>query len=216
MKSTIVNGLPIDIMEEKPGCMEGFFIPRCPKDEDFSVTYIDDTSYQIWAGDLRGNIPFPVKSIEMATAICSDLSRSMVEISEDARPLLFAIEGELTAEQVKKLDIYKESKAKQKRWFGALVARADDEWVKFHDNRMISDIQRHACRSLGLDKEWMELSQTGLNCPVCFTPYNKGQLMCKVCRCVLDPEKIKNYQFVTDSPGPTGIAAIGKKQGAAA
>lgn len=197
MTSTIVNGLPIDIDERKPGFFDQFIVPKKPDDEDFSIAHINDTFYTLWTGSDSGNVRIPESGKNVAQSICKDFAMSLYGADAENRPMLFTIEGQLSVE-----DIYEQHRLLlenamklHRNWLRRLVMLADDDWTKWHMNQMISELQIYAAKFLGLEREWTQVTDSGNLCPACFVAVRPGQVVCRECKCVLDPERHKALSF---------------------
>ena len=195
MTGTIVNGLPMDVNESKPGFDDPFIVPGRGIDQ-FSVTHIRDTACLLYTGD-GDNIKFPVTGFDVAKSICRDYALSLYGAEEDIRPFLLALEGEFDEEEVEEKfgSVIFAAREMHERWLKRLVMFADDDWGRFKNHQMISDLQRFAARELGLEREWMTVVESGLICPACMTGYKPGQVICANCRFVLDKDKYKLMDF---------------------
>jgi len=107
-------------------------------------------------------------------------------------PGLFAVEEVYTAKDVRKIFPNKVNTALKNTvaWFEGLVKIADDDWQRYHQHKMITDVQREACRYLGLDREWnfSAFDVVSNVCPACFTQVNPKAIVCSSCKCIIKPE----------------------------
>ena len=77
-----------------------------------------------------------------------------------------------------------------------LVAAADLEWERTKNPMFITDLERRAARTLGLEKPWLYDPRPMSECPVCAESIKPGVAVCKSCRAILDPEKAARYGLV--------------------
>jgi hypothetical protein len=139
---------------------------------------------------------------ELAKSLVNDYIRAQLVYSEDAHPALFWVPGEekdgniVITKYNKQLE---ESRVKQNNWFKKLIELADDEWAKNHQHKTITDIQRFACRSLGLteSKEWYTSPDPVemIKCPACMTMIEKAAVVCRNCKHILNKSKAKELGF---------------------
>lgn len=193
MDITIVSLMPYAIQENKPGLIpDTFYIPpsngKVP-----AVLHITDARSNLYVRDGR-TYPITHPAEEVANAIVNDYCIAQLQASDDARPAIFWVNGKLTgAEVLTKFPAeVAEAKTKQNRWFMKLVTLADDDWQRTKQFRMISDVQRHAAKSLGLiNKPWY-LSpepQEFVKCPACNTLVEKNAAICANCKYVINRER---------------------------
>ena len=197
MIATIVNGLPIDINEEKPGFFDRFIVAKKPDNFPFSVGHVPDTFYLLWTGSDSGNISIPESGMVVAKSVCRDYAMSLYGADQEHLPMLFAMEGELSPEEIVEdyEIVLRAAMESHRNWLKRLVMLADDDWTKWHINQMISELQIHAAKELGLEREWTQVTEAGNLCPACFAACRPGQVVCRACKCILDPSKHSSLQF---------------------
>jgi len=214
-KSTVISLVPFEINEKKPLYPGHFTIPPA-KDNDFEFIVIDNSVHHVYLDADRGSLTIPTISEEVARSICQDYITSQLGyMASIAEPGLFWIIGDYRVYLDDKitLDITKTKKAitavashqiqksreKQKAWFIRLLEIADDEWVKYHSHRSISDLQRYASKYLGLEREWAEIGEAEVPtlCPACKSPIQSDALICGNCRTVVNAEGYKKFQQVS-------------------
>jgi len=74
-----------------------------------------------------------------------------------------------------------------------LVAAADLEWERSKNPMFITDLERRAARTLGLEKPWLYDPKPMSECPVCAEFLKPGVAVCKSCHAILDREKAAQY-----------------------
>jgi hypothetical protein len=141
-------------------------------------------------------------SDEVARSIVEDFLTSQLGCSDGVHPGLFYVVGEYTAKEIveKFSDELNQSKTVQQRWFIEICKIADNDWNRHHQHNVISDFQRKAAELLGYrkeDHEWMapSLVMSSQRCPACNISVSAGVIVCPNCRCVLDKEKYKTFEF---------------------
>jgi hypothetical protein len=83
-----------------------------------------------------------------------------------------------------------------------LVAASDLEWERTKNPMFITDLERRAARTLGLDKPWLYDPKPMSECPACADTIKPGVAVCKSCGAILDREKAAQYGLVPDAPNP--------------
>lgn len=216
MICTVVSTVPFAIEENKPGLYPGYFtIPAAQKD-DIEVLVVDKAVSYLYLDHERGSAPIHHPGEEVAAALCRDyINGNLRIVSEEAEPGIFFVTEALTRLKDEPESVYlsrvkadikkkyatriQEALRRQKNWFIQLVEFADDEWNKFHNHKMISDLQRYACDYLGLTREWNVKGESLGNvfCPACQSTISKDAIVCPQCRVVVKPEEYKAKKFET-------------------
>ena len=214
MKATIVSLLPRALNERKPGLSPSRFNIEAAAENDFNILVVNNISYHMQSINDGQLVNVPVPADEVANSFCNDFIHSQLATSDEpyAIPGLFWVEGELTKKKIEsewaeKLASISDA---QNNWFRNLIASAEDEWSRYHQHRMISDIQRLAAKRMNYEAEWTMVSQTiaPKRCPACQTTImHQEAIICSTCRCVLDMNKYKSMAFATEMGGMT-IPAI--------
>lgn len=201
-KSTLISIVPFPIAEFKPGIYPGFFEISASKNELPEVLVIGESIYHVEIDENR-TITVKCPSEDIARSVVDDYITSNLAYSADdnAAPGLFWKPGEWNLSKI--LDGLKnelqEVKARQRRWFIKLVQLADDDWEKTQQHKFISDMQRHACKSLGLERPWIIIPKTteGLTkCVACQSIISVDAVICPNCRCILNKSKYESMKFV--------------------
>lgn len=195
MDVTVVSLIPWHLRELKPGLIpEEYYIPPA-KDGQPSVLHIKDAKSNLYVRDGK-TYPITHPAEEVANALINDYCVAQLQYAEDAKPAIFWVLGKYSKDEIvtkfkKELD---EAKRKQNAWFMRLIRLADDDWEKFHQHRMITDLQRHAAKSLGLlNKPWMQGIEPleYVKCPACSTLVDVTAAICQNCHYVVNKEKAK-------------------------
>lgn len=195
--STIISLVPFPINEFKPQMDPEYIKIPAAEPNSFVVFHVASSGFPYYVGEGK-NIRIPEPSESFAESIVNDYKISQVGLSEGAAPGLFYVEGKYSKEDVKKnetiLAKILAAKQMQIKWFENLVRLADDDWAKTRQHALISDLQRHAARTLNVERDWMfapSMDGTNLRCPACTAVVPNQAVVCPNCRCVLDSEKAK-------------------------
>lgn len=202
-KTTVVSIFPRDIDERKPGISPGHFTIPKAREGDFELIYLGDSFYWVTFEDQKPPLKMVSDSQEIANSLINDFVRNIpgYNPTANAMPGLFSIpghpsKGEILAKYRKELE---EARIRQRNWYEKVVYEADDLWMRFRQHRMISSLQRFACKSLGLEREWsvdipVDIPKVTL-CPACQEKVSPVAVICGHCSCVLDEEKYKKMKF---------------------
>lgn len=206
---TLVSMVPFPIREEKPGLVPSVVhIPAAEKD-NFVVVHVKPCFYPMYIDEARGSFNVPVPPDQLAKSIIDDFVNAQLGVDRHpehpASPGMFFVVGKLTKEQIKKEypDAVQEALNTQKEWFRRLVQSADDDWQRYRQHKTISDLQRHAAKSLGLERDWLVVTKdapmtpisAGKTCPACFSTVHPQAIICPQCRCVMDAKAYAAMKF---------------------
>lgn len=182
---------------------EQYVIPKAPKD-DFSILVISDSRWWLHIDEVRPQIQIRVTVDELAESIINDYRTSCYKYSPGVGPGLFYVDGRIRDKKVAKIEfaeLFSKAKTEQTAWFEALIKDADDNWQRYRRHTAIMDIQRFACEYLGLEREWSFTGKvdqsTFKNCPACMTTVPIAAVICSSCKCILDPDRIKQFAFAS-------------------
>lgn len=195
MDITVVSLLPWALNELKPGIIpEQYYIPPCVNGIP-GVIHINDVRANLYIRDGK-TFPVTFTAEELANSLVNDYWRASLQTTEDARPAMFWVLGKYSPEEILgKFSVeIAEAKKRQNRWFMNLIRMADDDWAKTGQHRMITDVQRHAARSLGqLNKPWMQNLEPSefVKCPACATLVDTNAALCQNCGFVTNRDKAK-------------------------
>lgn len=199
---TVISIMPIQLSEDKPLNPSHYAIPACRDVEHGAETLVVKRgSFRVYIDESRPALIIPEPADIIAGAICRDFKiASPSYIPGQAEPGLFWVRGGYDSfEALGDRNLNEEfvkARQMQENWFKALVSTADDDWSKHTMRRMISDLQRLACKSLGLDRAWdMDLEVTKTvrmaNCKFCRADVHPEALICLHCRGILDMARYK-------------------------
>lgn len=206
MNCTVVSLVPYPVKELKPNIIPGYFQVARSVDGKPSVLPVGDSIHWIESPFPKGK---PMKMVEssrdIAKAIVNDFIESQLALDSDAGPALFWVEGHKSAEQVIKEfpNQLEAAKNRQNNWFISLIRLADDDWTRYHQHRGISDIQRYAAKTLGMDRDWMQstIDNATVPCPLCRTQVSMEAIICASCNYIIN---MKKYDEMKDRIIPRG------------
>lgn len=199
MSSTLVSLYPREFDEFRASIYPSkYWMP--PSDGKIPQTLIIKNSFYFienLTGSDRPAIKMNVPAEDMAASLIYDFKNSAIETDPDAYPAVFFIPEPMSTNTV--IEKYQKEMASallsQRNWFGKLVKRADDDWEKYHQHRMIGDIHRSAANFLGFDREWLLVIKEVVNCQACKTRVDPTAIICANCRCILNPKAYSQLQF---------------------
>lgn len=196
--ATICSLLPYDLIESKPGLNPNEFTLAKAEGSVPGLTIISNQIFYLVNPDPLADakdtrfIRVPVPAMEIAQAIITDYTNALLAVEPPtAVPGLFAVAGNYSDKKEFSLKFMKEimvCRNGQNAWFKNLVAIGDDSWSKTRSPMGIGDLQRSACRILGLQRDWLDPLPAELidKCPVCKSQINAGALKCMNCQFVLN------------------------------
>lgn len=207
-KATIVSVCPFRISEHKAMLTPCTYTIPAVEEDVCSVLQIGDAFHMVILDVDRPPLRMTAPADEVARSVINDYAVAQIGYAVDRGPGLFYLEGHLFPAEIERLHPreLKESHARQDRWFRTLILQADDEWMKFHQHRMITDTQRTAARYMKLKRDWTDpIPQAGsvVECPVCTSQVPARALMCANCRAAMPgkEEELKRFTFLDK---PTG------------
>lgn len=195
MECTVVNFLPYSMEEVKPGLIpERFYIPAS-QDGKPGILHVKDARSNLYIRDGR-TYPISHSAEEVSKAIVNDYNIAQLEADTTAHPAVFWIFGKISATALLTDEKYKdtiaEAKQRQNKWFMRLIKRADDDWNKYKQHRMITDIQRYAAQNMGMtNKEWFHSPEPEefVKCPACRSMVEITSAICHNCKFVVNKER---------------------------
>lgn len=200
--ATIVSAFPLPIHENVVSVIGANFMLPGAKEGDIEVLSFEDMNRWMYVFDGK-SIFIPVLAAKLAESVVNDLINSVPNTTPDARPAILWFDGKFSKDEVKKkfqgeIDVALE---KQRRWFQRLIENADDLWNRYHQLRLIGDMERFAAGYLKLDKEWTrQLQEVKLaTCPLCRSTVDALAVVCPQCKHIIKPEEYKK----------AGLAAVG-------
>lgn len=205
-EATLISVVPFPIAEFKPGIYPGFFeIPACNRGVP-EILVIRDSVYHVEIDENR-TITVKCPAEDIAKSVVNDYITSNLEYNteDDSAPGFFFKPGRLDlglvlAKFEKDLIYHKD---RQNRWFQRLVKLADDDWEKTRQHRAISDIQRYAAKSLNLIRPWIITpvpvsNEQLIKCGACQSSIDSKAVICPHCKCILNMEQYKKFQFAVE------------------
>lgn len=199
MKATIVSLYPLEFHEFIPFLFPSVYHIDASDGKTPKILEIGEAFYLV-PNPTSEDMP-PLRITKSATSVADSLVRDFLNASmyadDDAHPAVFYLPDSWNSDSVMKNHRDKVNAAleKQKNWFKKLVLLADDDWQKYHQHKMITDLQRLAAKLLNIDREWTALEVLPLSCPACNTKVVPTQAVCHNCRCIINPEAYKNLKF---------------------
>lgn len=174
-----------------------FHIPSRPEDEPYGLLIVSSRADALDLGDGR-RFPFTISARDIADDIVQDLACHGVFVCRGARP---------SADELRK------AAETRDQWYKQLVFDGDQMWARSHNYREISDMQRRAAISMGLEREWAYVPLKMVDCPVCGEKVKPGVALCRHCQSILDPEiarrhGVTRHTSAKTSHSLTGVGAV--------
>jgi len=203
--ATVVSIVPFPIVETKPGIYPGTFVIPAAENNVPEVLVVGESVYFVEVDDKR-SIKVKCSPNDIARAIVDDYTKSNLEYSpsRDSGPGIFWLPGRVTTKQAQKDFKHELERAimQQNNWFLALIKLADDDWEKTRQHKTISDTQRHAARTLQLDRPWLIKTEvpvaSTVNCAACQSAISPEAIICPNCKCIRDMNKWKQLSFAIE------------------
>lgn len=206
MPSTVVSFCRRPVREEIPGMQDAnYFLPAAIGKEPVLLNVSNSYYYK---PDLDGNQDrILVQSNEIANCIVHMHLTSQLMYRVDRHPALFWVPEEITPDDVmhKFESKVNEVLQSQKNWFQALVRLADDDWQTLPKHRMISDLQRTACKELGLSRPWLNSvpDEAKVTCPYCGSDLlDSVAPICPHCSRVINPARLAEIEAMLTKVNP--------------
>lgn len=192
--AVIVSFLPYDYSPQLSGLLPSAFHIPAAEPDDFVVVPITDCMEHVYLLDGK-TLPRMISGREVAGSIAYDLLNATPSVSNNSKPGIKSLPGNLTKEQIINMfpDELEQLRLMQRNWYGELVKVADDTWNDPNargKHQSISDVQRIACRRLGLNREWLTAVVTNnVPCFACGFMVLDTALICMNCKTVLKPDE---------------------------
>lgn len=208
MRATVVSLLPYRVgPENKPGLFPGEYTVPAAKGDELGILIVVDGQRGVYLDHDRGSELMVVAGEKIAKSVVEDYVLSQPGQDQEAGPGMFWVMEAFTESQIKQRFPEKILGAAkmQKEWWKRLVRLADDVWQTSHIIAQIGDLDRVACRELGLKRDWLDDSpDTIIRCPVCTTLISKSAIVCFACHVVLNAEEYKKFSFAGTVGGTAG------------
>jgi hypothetical protein len=207
--ATVISVLPIRLSEDKPLTPSNYVIPPVKDPEkQVETLMVRRGSFRVYIDESRPALIIPEPADIIAAAICRDFKVSSTNFQPGvAEPGLFYVRGGYSNQEVLdskdiKPDLMK-VRSLQNNWFKSLIATADDDWSRYKMRRMISDLQRLACKCLNLERAWdidLEvISSRSILCKFCKAEVHPEAIICMHCRGILNMERYKSDFVPSDA-----------------
>jgi hypothetical protein len=201
--STVVSILPVPLSEVKPGLIPATYQIGAVRDpsKEVQILVVARARFPVYIDETRPALIVPEPSDRVAESICRDFKVSMAHVEAGvSEPGLFWLKDRREADAILS-GTDKEGREElvkyrvlQTEWFKRLVSEADDYWSHARSRRMISDLQRKACKILNLEREWnldSEVERQLSACKFCFALVHPSAIVCPSCRGILNMERYK-------------------------
>ena len=199
-------------MDTKPGLYPAqYMIPRA-KGEEFKFIIVKDGQRGVYLDFERGSELMVVPADTIARSLVDDYVISQPMQDQEAGPGMFWVKNSQTRETLEKSfkDKLLATWTYQRNWFSRLVRGADDLWIANHKFSQIGDLERIACRELGLKRDWLSDDPNFIRkCPVCTTLISTEAIACFACHVILDPKRLSEFQFLGGAM-PVPVQALNK------
>jgi len=187
-KSTVFSIHPFGMLEFKPGLYPGSFtVPGCFDDSEPQRLVVGTSEHLIAVAGRKESIRVTTPSYEVARSIVQDFLDGQFFASPEEHPGICWLQGEVSLAdfKTKHKDRLAEMQAIQRRWFMLVVKKTQDDWNKYHNSRVVSDVARFAVKALELEiPEWMTVDTMGTKptkCPACGTVNDPSNAWCSNC-----------------------------------
>lgn len=199
--ATIVSLFPLPIFERKPLIPSLYQVPGAREEMKPEVLIVQEGIFHVYLDEYRGMMTIRTPAITVAESVVRDFMDGQYMLSAESRPAIWTLPGEWTTEEIQADKDQKErlqtENTLQLEWFRRLILVADDEWSKFHQHRMLTEVQRVAARRLRLVREWAldPKPEDIIDCPGCGVVVNKRVAVCRECGCIINEDLYKNLKF---------------------
>jgi hypothetical protein len=158
--SSLVSFSKREFREHIPGMqMSDYFIPASMNSMPEILLVADSYYYKPTLDQEQDRVFVPSEQIVESLVHMHRTSQMLYKPTPATYPAVFGLVNQaVTPDLLQKPEfqpLIRESLEAQRRWFISLVQMADDDWMRLHNHRMISDIQRTAAVELGLEREWL-------------------------------------------------------------
>lgn len=200
-ESTVFSIVPFELHEFKPGILPGYFnIPACLDDTKPQRVVVGPSTWLVTVGGQKQPLRIGQPSFEIARSIVQDFLDGQLFIDEESRPGICWIQGNISLADFIKRPEYLAIRQNQRNWYVLIVKKTEEDWLRYHNYKVVTDQARFAVRALGLETpEWMTVEEVGLTfnkCPACSTMNDPANAICTNCNCVLNKEKFEKLTFV--------------------
>ena len=202
--ATLVSLFPLEVVEKKPLIPSVYQVAPSRGDDQPEILIVREGIFHVYLDEFRGMMTIKTPAITVAESIVRDFMDSQYMASADARPALWHLPGEWTIDEILATSEQRNRLVTENRiqleWFKRLIIVADDEWSKFHQHRMITEVQKVAATRLRLNREWaIEYTpENNIDCPACGILINRKVAVCKECGCIINKDLYNSLTFTGD------------------
>lgn len=190
MAATVVSVCNFPIGPEfKPQLNPAHFSVPAATEDDLGILVVKDVLQYIPQLDYK-TIVVGVPDKELANSIVEDWVGGQLQITAEARPGIFYVDGEYDSDEIK--DEYDERLQSvvnaHTNWCQALLRMADDLWQVKKQHRHISSSMINAASYLQAEREWTRAPRPEdfKKCPACRIQLDQDAIICKGCRVIID------------------------------
>lgn len=186
----------------KPGLFPAEYLIPAADDKKLGILTVNDGTRGIYLDQERGTENVNVDGRQIARSIVEDFVIGQPAQDQTSGPGLFHVEGVHDSDGVRTKFHEKivTAEGTQREWWRRLVRLADDAWQHSHIIAQIGDLERYACRQLGLKRDWLDDNPDSiLKCPVCTTLISTSAIVCFACKVILKSEEYGKFQFAGGS-----------------
>ena len=199
--ATIVSLFPLPVFEKKPLIPAIYKVDAAIGELQPKLLVVREGMFHVYLDEFRGMMTIRTPALTIADSVVRDFLDGQYMLSDEARPALWTVPGEWTLDElIEDSDqaerIHREHNI-QLEWFRRLIFVADDEWSKFHQHRMITEVQRIAAARLKLVREWaLDFKPENItDCPGCGIAINKKVAVCRECGCIINRDIYETLEF---------------------
>ncbi len=128
---------------------------------------------------------------------------------DERRQGFFEIEGDECT-----VDELAAAKEKQRAYYVLLIQAGDASWAKNGKHEHISDSQRRAALSLGIEREWATILRERRDCPGCGESVLAHVAFCRQCKTIINKEAYDRLELADQGAHPKAYEDLsaGKEQ----
>lgn len=202
-RATVISFCPFPIRETKPGMFPQFYNIDKAGPKDPKIIHIADAYFFERIPGTPRKIKGWERAETIAASIVHDFNKSQLGYSDTSCPALLWFEGKLSIPDILKTKAVEIQEAldRQKNWFVEIIRIGDDDWGQTKRHTVITNIQREACRILGVSRDWMNLENSvqeqsqNTKCPSCGSVVMTNIAKCPSCKVILNEELYKKFKY---------------------
>ena len=199
--ATLISLFPLPVFEKKPLIPSIYQVAASQADMKPEISIVREGIFHVYLDEFRGMMTIKTPALTVAESVVRDFMDSQYMAGDDARPAFWSIPGAWTVAEIystqEQKDRLTRENSLQLKWFERLIMVADDEWSKFHQHRMITEVQKIAATRLKLNREWaIEYTpENNTDCPGCGALISKKVAVCRECGCIINMKIYETLQF---------------------